>query len=203
MASTQLALDGFAAPAGHNQGDPPSGLVFVPEAIDVDSERRLLATIDSQPWLTSMSRRVQHYGWRYDYKSRRVSPDSYLGPLPSFLSPLLAAFESYDFHPDQAIVNEYQPGQGIAAHVDCEPCFGPVVASLGLGSTAHMVFSHNATSRSWSLPFLQRGLLLLSGPARYEWTHAIAKRKSDPGAPAVRGRRVSVTFRAVISDGSA
>ena len=25
--------------------------------------------------------------------------------------------------PDQVIVNEYKPGQGIASHIDCEPLF--------------------------------------------------------------------------------
>ena len=34
---------------------------------------------------------------------------------------------------EQAIVNEYEPGQGIAPHVDRD-CFGPVVATVSLGS---------------------------------------------------------------------
>ena len=27
---------------------------------------------------------MQHYGYRYDYKARRVGPEMYLGPLPEW-----------------------------------------------------------------------------------------------------------------------
>jgi alkylated DNA repair dioxygenase AlkB len=37
---------------------------------------------------------------------------------------------------NQTIVNEYRPGQGIAAHVDCVPCFGATILSLSLGSSS-------------------------------------------------------------------
>ena len=37
-----------------------------------------------------------------------------------------------------AAVNEYLPGQGIAQHVDCVPCFGGTVASLSLLSPCTM-----------------------------------------------------------------
>ncbi|MFC3996986.1 hypothetical protein ACFOVU_13730 [Nocardiopsis sediminis] len=42
-------------------------------------------------------------------------------------------------------------------------------------------------------------MCVMSGPARYEWWHAIAARKSDPGPAGrvPRGRRVSVTLRTV------
>ncbi|WP_231289239.1 hypothetical protein [Rickettsia bellii] len=33
------------------------------------------------------------------------------------------------FHeiPDQVIINEYMPGQGIAPHTDCIPCFSDTI----------------------------------------------------------------------------
>jgi alkylated DNA repair dioxygenase AlkB len=42
---------------------------------------------------------------------------------------------------DQGIVNEYEPGQGIAPHVDCVPCFADTIASLTLGSSCLMEFT--------------------------------------------------------------
>lgn len=47
-----------------------------------------------------------------------------------------------------------------------------------------------------------RSLILLSGAARYQWTHAIPARKSDNvnGFKIERERRVSLTFRSVILD---
>ena len=45
---------------------------------------------------------------------------------------------------EQAIVNEYEPGQGIAPHIDRD-CFGPVVATVSLGSAVNMDFCCDAT----------------------------------------------------------
>ena len=42
--------------------------------------------------------------------------------------------------PDQLIVNEYQPGQGISAHIDCEPCFKNTIVTVSLGSVYEMDF---------------------------------------------------------------
>ena len=49
-----------------------------------------------------------------------------------------------------------------------------------------------------------RSLLLLSGEARYEWTHAIAPRATDvvDGEVRARGERVSLTFRSVAEGGA-
>ncbi|MDA2812310.1 alpha-ketoglutarate-dependent dioxygenase AlkB [Nocardiopsis sp. RSe5-2] len=51
-----------------------------------------------------------------------------------------------------------------------------------------------------AVPLAPGGLLVMTGPARYTWRHAIAARKSDPGPAGrvPRGRRVSVTFRTLL-----
>ena len=168
-------------------------LEYLLDFISAAEERALIETIDRQPWLNDLKRRVQHYGYKYDYKARAVEPDSYLGPLPDWL-----ATQNLPFKPDQAIVNEYLPGQGISAHVDCVPCFAETIASLSLGSGAVMQFVKGQEKRDLYLE--PRSLIILSGPARYEWTHAIPARKSDvlDGFKIERGRRISLTFRKVI-----
>lgn len=102
--------------------------------------------------------------------------------------------------PDQVIVNEYLSGQGIAAHVDHVDHFGGVIASLSLGSQYTLDFEHKATKRAVSVPLPVGSLVVLSGPARYEWTHGIAKRQTDGTGPARtrRGTRVSITFRTML-----
>lgn len=171
------------------------GLQYLPDFITAEEERALIEAIDQQPWLNDLKRRVQHYGYKYDYKARAVTPDSYLGPLPDWLMP---AAQKLPFKPDQAIVNEYLPGQGIFAHVDCVLCFSDTIASLSLGSGAAMQFTNEKERHDLYLE--PRSLIILSGPARYEWTHAIPARKSDvvDGFKIERGRRVSLTFRTVI-----
>ena len=182
------------------------GLRYLPDYLGAADQARLLAIIDGGPWLTDLRRRVQHYGYRYDYKARTVDPSMYLGPLPGWVQPLAARLVADGYMaaaPDQLIVNEYEPGQGITAHVDCVPCFGPVVCSVTLGSQCVMALSAVKGGAAASL-LLERGsLVVLAGDARYRWRHAIPGRKSDKvgGIMVPRGRRVSLTFRTVIIEG--
>lgn len=177
------------------------GLICVPGFLSEPD--LLLGILDRMPWRDDLSRRVQHYGWRYDYMSRKIHHDAYLGPLPDFLQDVaVALFTSglIERVPDQAIVNEYLPGQGIAAHIDCEPCFGPEIAMISLGDDYPMRFTNVSTAQALDVWLPVGSACVISGPARYEWRHEIAKRKSDlfDGTRKLRKRRVSVTFRNVI-----
>ena len=179
------------------------GLHYLPEFIGPAREQELLAVIDRQPWLTELRRRVQHYGYRYDYKGRKVTPEMYLGPLPDWAQALAEELRLRGLMPraaDQLIVNEYEPGQGIAPHVDCVPCFDDTIASLTLGSSCVMEFTHAKTREKVPLFLWPRSLVVLSGEARYAWRHAIPGRKKDTheGRDVSRGRRVSLTFRNVL-----
>jgi alkylated DNA repair dioxygenase AlkB len=179
------------------------GLHYLPEFIGPAREQELLAVIDRQPWLTELRRRVQHYGYRYDYKGRKVTPEMYLGPLPDWARALAEELRLRGLMPrtaDQLIVNEYEPGQGIAPHVDCVPCFADTIASLTLGSSCLMEFTHVKTRAKIPLFLAARSLVVLTGEARYDWRHAIPGRKSDQheGRSVARGRRVSLTFRNVL-----
>lgn len=179
------------------------GLVYMPNYISADQEAALIDLIDGQPWITSLRRRVQHYGYRYDYVSKNIQ-NQYLGAMPSWLLQLCSSLKGDDiFHeePNQVIVNEYFPGQGIASHIDCEPCFGEVICSLSLGGVCVMDFINGE-----KVPILleQRSLLVLSKDARYHWRHGIAARKKDIylGTKILRKRRISLTFRNVINASS-
>ena len=184
----------------------PPGAQYLPDYIDQSEAINLLSQIDNLPWLGDLKRRVQHYGYRYDYKARRITPDSYLGPLPAGLDELATRLwkeDIFDLKPDQVIVNEYLPGQGIAAHIDCEPCFGETIVSLSLGSSCVMEFSSPQRGSSLARTLEPHSLLVLKGAARFGWKHGIPARKTDliEGQKTVRGRRVSLTFRSVVLDG--
>lgn len=181
----------------------PPDARYLPDYVDEATATTLIDAIDAAPWLGDLKRRVQHYGYRYDYKARRVSSTSNLGPLPDWLSGLakrLCQDGIFAAQPDQVIVNDYQPGQGIAPHVDCEPCFGVTIASLSLGSVCLMEFSHLESRRPAAHALAPRSLLVLNDEARFHWTHGIPARKSDniDGKRVPRARRVSLTFRTVI-----
>jgi len=178
------------------------GLTYLPAIITAGQEQQLLRAIDSSHWITDLKRRVQHYGYRYDYKARNIDAASRLGDLPLWLKALasdLCTRQLFQDLPDQVIVNEYQPGQGIAAHIDCVPCFKETIASLSLGSSCMMDFTCGKEKREVYLE--PRSLIVLTGDARYRWMHAIAARKSDRlnGIAIARSRRISLTFRNIRS----
>lgn len=184
-----------------------AGLTYIPNAIDEQVEQRLISIIDTQPWLSDLKRRVQHYGWRYDYKARTVTPELKLGPLPDWLTSLTEQFHAYRLLPelpDQVIINEYQPGQGISPHIDCVPCFEETIASLSLGSPCIMEFIHAKTQQKIPIMLDPRSLIVLAGDARYLWQHTIPGRKSDKWGDTLmyRSRRLSLTFRNVILNSS-
>jgi len=177
-----------------------SGLIYIPEYITSDAETALIKTINKQKWDNTLSRRVQHYGYRYDYKARTVTADMYIGTLPKWLKDLAVQLNNdglCEEVPDQVIINEYQPGQGIAAHIDCESCFGPRIFSLSLGSAAIMEFTREGESKKEIL-LERRSLVMMYGDARSIWKHSIPARLKDKGIE--RGTRISLTFRNVEKD---
>jgi alkylated DNA repair dioxygenase AlkB len=172
--------------------------------INPAEESRLIEEIDRYPWILDLSRRVQHYGYKYDYKARRLDNSYYLGALPSWqidLAERMKDFGVIDFFPDQAIINEYEPGQGIAPHIDCEPCFGDTIISISLGSPCVMNFERAPNSRQKVEVLLEpRSLVVMKEESRFQWYHGIPPRKTDKfnGQIFQRKRRISITFRKVI-----
>ena len=156
--------------------------------------------IADAPWLTDLSRRVQHYGFRYSYRDRAAGRHAPAPAFPRWATVIGDRIRPFfdGALPEQCIVNEYRPGQGIGMHAD-HPSFGPAVVSLSLGATWHMHFRPRCLR-----PYVRHGLpsdevaalprrsaLVLRGPARSAWMHGI-----DPAANARQAEtRVSATFR--------
>ena len=179
------------------------GLNYIPDYINAEEQKQLLEIIDKQEWSTQLKRRVQHYGYRYEYQKRTLTSASYLGELPNWANQLgqrLVRDRVTPTPPDQLIVNEYLPGQGITNHVDCVPCFGNTIISLSLGSRCVMNLTHPPTQTQIPILLSPGSLLVLQGVARYQWQHGIPARKTDQyqEKKLVRSRRVSLTFREVV-----
>jgi alkylated DNA repair dioxygenase AlkB len=174
-------------------------LTYVSNFLSKEEELEAIKQIDALPWRDDLKRRVQHYGYVYDYKLKTVNPSMYLGPLPDFadyMAERLVELNLFKQKPDQLIVNEYKPGQGIAAHVDCIPCFGNQIATISLSWAYEMNFIHIVSHETEQL-LLERGsVLVMEGVARYHWMHQIKSKRNDRGVK--RERRISMTFRNVI-----
>lgn len=174
------------------------GLTYIPKYISTEQEAELLSIIDQNSWITDLKRRTQHYGYKYDYKSRNINSSHYIGPIPEWIAPICKKlFQDGIFEktPDQVIINEYLPGQGIAPHIDSTSCFGNTICSLSLGSSCVMDL-YKGTNK---MPILLEpcSLVVLKNNARRLWQHGIAPRKTDRylSTKITRGRRISLTFR--------
>ncbi len=187
------------------------GLYYFPDFLDDDEQSGIIKQVDvnEDQWRSDLERRVQHYGWRYDYRSRTITSDMALGPLPDWVKKIAERLYGktglFDQIPDQVIVNEYYPGQGIALHAD-RNCFGDAVATISLGDDWEMKLRPlGGKSEHDQFIMLQQGsVLILTGDARYRWMHGIDKRKGEERDAAgqfrrERKRRISLTFRTVIS----
>lgn len=178
--------------ASPNRPMRPEGLMILLDFINEEEESKLLESVYKEEWDTSMHRRVQHYGYKYDYKNRTAAKK--IGELPKWSEPITKQLnEKFAFHPDQLIVNEYKQGQGISRHIDSRVFASPIV-SVSLGSHCTMIFRKGTETYPLLLP--RRCLVLMDGDARYKWTHEIPARTHDDLVP--RKTRTSLTFRKVI-----
>lgn len=200
---------GTNEPKNRNSEFPLNGLSYIPDFISKKEHDLLLRQIDEQPWINELKRRVQHYGYKYDYKFHRINHSMKIADLPPWLHSFAERLKDKGFFsitPDQVIVNEYLPGQGITNHIDCPPCFSDTIASLSLGSPCVMNFT-NKDDKNEVVPYLLdiNSIVILKEDARYNWMHGIKLVKTDNyfGHKIIRTRRVSLTFRKVILDENA
>ena len=197
--------------------EPPTtaevpGLIYVCNFLSESEEEELVREIDLLTWKTDLPRRVQHYGWRYDYKARKVDPSMYIGPLPEWakrIAERLVSNKLVPQLPDQLIVNEYVGAQGIGKHSDSKS-FADGIAMISLLESWEMIFREkfskdkNKGKSTVGQMLERRSVAVMHGPARSRWTHEIPKRKNETNNKSQkvpRGRRISLTFRKVIVPG--
>jgi len=177
--------------------DLPLGLYYQNDFLSPELEQEIVSYLDKQPWSTKLTRRTQHYGYEYDYKSRKapLSATPISGPLRT-VADHLAKYEV--LNPTQCIVNEYTQKQGISAHSDSN-IFGPVIVSISLLAPCEMIFTKDTEEKRITL--LPRSALIMTNEARSLWKHEIRSTlkvplpdKSTYIKPADY-RRISLTFR--------
>jgi alkylated DNA repair dioxygenase AlkB len=173
-----------------------AGLRYVPDFIDTTTHDDLMAIVASQPWTdVSGQRRMQFYGYTYDYLSRSIKRTGKLPPWARRIARRIHEDGLSERTPPQLAVNQYEPGQGIYTHVDAD-IFDDVVV-ISLGSPCVMDFADSQSDGSERLLLEPRSALVLAGDARFRWKHGIAAQAADEwnGRTIQRGRRVSLTFR--------
>ncbi|KAH7926790.1 hypothetical protein BV22DRAFT_1032534 [Leucogyrophana mollusca] len=136
--------------------------------------------------------------------------------LPQQIHALLFPGKSAPSRARQAILNLYNPGEGISPHVDLLKRFDDGILGISFGSGCVMSFekvrsegksgsgSEHGDSARWDLYLPERSILVLSGEARYQWTHGIegtlkdvvkSETKDGDHDTIRRGTRLSITYR--------
>lgn len=196
-----------------NSGPPGlrvPGLKFGAEFVTEAQEAACLAFFERENgahWANTIrARQVQHFGYEFNYDTRRCDPDQPMKePIPEVLQPVIDKIVECGImdgdRPDQITVNEYLPGQGIAFHLDTHSAFTTTIASLSICSEVVMDFRHPDGVRNEGVLLPARSLAVMSGASRYKWEHAIVPRTFDviDGKQIPRQRRVSITFRKIHS----
>lgn len=185
-----------------------SGLHYAPGFLSREQQAECVMMVDAaqDEWRSDLSRRTQHYGWRYDYRAKAITPEMYLGRLPDWLQGLAERLRDEMVHPDgtpmfdrtpeQVIVNEYVGAQGIRPHID-HPGLGPAICTVSLIEDWEMDLSVRRNQNHPAL--LEAGsCLTMTGESRSRWYHGIPARRTEPGGLR-RGRRLSLTFRTVLN----
>lgn len=173
------------------------GFRLSPEYITPDEEKRLIQSIDAEPWESTYRRRIQQYGLGYSSTHGREA--AWVRDFPEWLLSLrrrVSIDASFERLPENCVINEYLPPQGIGAHRDYDD-FGPTIACVSLGSDVVIDFTEPSHDLRVPVDVPARSLWVITGPARAEWQHGIAARLVDviQGERRLRSRRISVTFR--------
>jgi alkylated DNA repair dioxygenase AlkB len=176
------------------------GLFLYHDFIDEAREKELLSEIDNQTWIVDYLRRLQYYGYRNELeKPYDLIPFPIAMPPGIYqLSQEIVEQKILIHQPDQVIINEYVPGEGIKPHKD-RAYYENQICGVNLGSGCIMRFIKGMNDEIIDIEIPRRSLYVMQDDARKKWKHAIPPRKKDniKGMVKHRERRVSITYRKV------
>ena len=98
------------------------------------------------PWQHLAKRKIQHYGYKFDYPKNTVNERAIDSSLPPWTEALLMDIYKYlqdmnfSLKLNQLTINCYNPGDGIAFHSDSHSSFCDLFVIVSLGSDVIMDF---------------------------------------------------------------
>jgi len=183
----------------------PPGLEIHQLITDEGLKKKLYEFVDNfdedhQP----LQRKTRQYGYEYNYRANpRKLKKLNIPPQLLCIADTIYKYKLIGQKPNQIIINKYEPGQGIAAHVDNQTYFTGDIATLSLGSEYIMTFrSLVDKSIHYDVLLPVGSLAVMKDDAIDKWTHEIVNRRTDTinGNTIKRGTRISITFRTVKDD---
>lgn len=161
--------------------DAPSTVFYIPNFITPSEEELILSKVYSVPkpkWTCLSHRRLQDYGGVPHVKG--MIPEKIPAWLQQFMNKIgdLNIFENCK--PNQVLVNEYLPGQGIMPHTD-GPLFHPIITTITCGSHTVLEFLENNEKRQKICRILlePRSLVIIKDDLYCKYLHSIHDIKAD------------------------
>ena len=188
----------------------PEGFSYLENYIDADYASKLVDFLTSTNTFDLKKRKVKHFGYEFRYGSNDCDEKQPLAEkIPEICQELIKKMldeKLIEIEPDQLTVNFYEPGHGIAPHVDNPNAFDECIISLSLLSSATMELRQRENKQIANVYLRPNSLVVMKGDARYKWTHSISERKHDlvlnsnqKYSVVPREKRISLTFRKLSS----
>lgn len=187
------------------------GLYYIPDILshypDLKSDG-IIGELDKNKWeqvsANENSRVVQMYGYKYNYNTNNIKePTQPFIPCITRLKDILEEIVMEiipNANPfNQCIVNNYTTGQGISKHID-NPLYGNTIGCYTIGDMySGATFKFRKDDIVKTIYIEPNSLYIMSGDARYVFTHEMVKAKKDKVKDNMihRDRRISITFRNV------
>ncbi|XP_030762185.1 alpha-ketoglutarate-dependent dioxygenase alkB homolog 6 [Sitophilus oryzae] len=195
--------------------DAPNSIFYIPNFISQSEEEYILKCVYSVPkpkWTYLVNRRLQDYGGVPH--SKGMIPEHIPTWLQKFVDKVSSTNIFEGCKPNQILVNEYLPGQGIMPHTD-GPLFHPIVTTISCGSHTVLEFLENSEKREKVCSVLLEpcSLVVVKDNMYTKYLHSIKEVKCDitsdcvnlnqcskeyqTNDPIERKTRVSLTIRNV------
>ena len=179
---------------------PPPGFTFIPEFITEAEEQTLIRISKDFQWEQDVStRRTMQFGFKYDYKTKTVSPGNPWIPELEWLRVKLRDAKIFDGLAHQCIVNEITPPNGFGAHID-NHAFAGTIAILGTQSAVNFILWDEELKEYYEERSRRRSLMVMQEEARYRYYHSIPEGIDDEwnNHTTAREIRISYTIRMMI-----
>jgi alkylated DNA repair dioxygenase AlkB len=172
-----------------------NGLTYIPNFLTQEEIKELYTYLEKEKWSGIShrvdSREVVQYGYIYAYDRSGMTKTD---PVPERYLKLLKRVDNKSVDKiDQLIINKYKADQGISPHVDHVKYFSDTVICISIGREVEVIFTSENKEHIYKLKVESGSLYIMTGDARYKYTHSIEAREKEGEL------RYSLTFRHVIA----
>lgn len=163
--------------------------------------KKLFSVKNASGKTSDKSRKVAQFGYSYDYQKKKSEK---IEDIPEIVRELRTYIKKtwkdcpsdIEMKMNQCIINVYEAGQGISAHIDDTKLFGDTIVCFTFGETGRTMEFLNKGKIIEKIYTKPNSMYVMTNDFRYKYPHQMSKRKTD--SEGKRGKIISITFRQVL-----